>query len=88
MKGGAGSNGLNSGIRSGSSSSLENELLGRVGKRFGVARFRESTLWTGALVHFGIVEERAVGFADLEVCLAKLKSVEQRLKQWIQLKMT
>lgn len=29
-----------------------------------------------------------MGFADLGVCLARLKSVEQRLMQSIQLKMT
>ncbi len=29
-----------------------------------------------------------MGSADLEACLARLKSVEQRLNQWIQLGMT
>ena len=36
----------------------------------------------------GIISEKEMGSADLEVCLARLKSVEQRPSWWIQLRMT
>lgn len=48
-------------------------------------RFREPRCCTQERsLAYEIVNEKTVGSADLEVCLARLKSVEQRPNCWIQ----
>ena len=51
------------------------------GKRRNARVRRTRCLGQELLLVPGIVKKKVIGSADLEVCLAKLKSVEQRLNQ-------